>query len=123
MNRIIKFRGKSITEDKWVYGDLSHRENPPTNVSPYAVNGYGVEPDTVGQFTGFFDKNNEEIYEGDIIEGIDIIFVVEYRVRWAAFVAIVGIADVEELGRFSTQIMKKVGNIYDNPELIKKHEK
>lgn len=63
----MQFRGKDGFENTWLYGDLVHRKDPPTNVSPLQINGIGVVTETVGMYSGLHDKNKDRIYEGDVV--------------------------------------------------------
>ena len=140
MKREIKFRGKvkhhdSMTnpENGWAEGyyfqDLTQGEmrsfifQPPCN--------WDIIPETVGQFTGLLDKNGKEIYEGDIIQ---FQFTQSSSCSSKLFLSeqFIGIITID---KWNNHIIKSngleihisnaceygvvIGNIHDNPELLK----
>ena len=133
--RTIKFRGKRTDNGEWVCGDL-FRELALTQTgskskyeymgswgiqaeTPDGIKSYSVDPETVGQFADLYDKNKNEVYEGDIIADATFYYVCtfehgcfDFRDQYGRNIAnpIAGICSV-------------VGNIHDNPGMMKGGER
>ncbi len=130
--RTIKFRGKSILTDEWFYGDLVHSaDKKRTAILVNDKDSYDeceVDSETIGQFTGLYDENGKEIYEGDILKwkADNLLYAVVFN--WGMFYASVEVCNQEIYGGFPLHALAEengkdieiVGNIYDNPELKKK---
>ena len=151
--REIKFRGKTKSGE-WVDGSYvyAHKWFGTGEAGHFITSVYGdnrvlVDKNTVGQYTGLKDKNDKEIYDGDIVRfnnqvgevvfekgtfgigfkdridwvRLDAKYLSEsfadslcacYNDHYISFVEIFHICD----GYDEIEI---IGNIYDNPELIK----
>ena len=137
--REILFRGKEKDSGKWVYGWLGHFHchNPQekTIKSIYFTEitedhnskmNIIVDYKTVGQYTGLTDKNGTKIFEGDIIQYYGTypleVFTEEghTKIRWFDSVTKSKCSELffggndEAYGEFEV-----IGNIHDNPELLK----
>lgn len=136
--RTSKFRGKQYKTGEWLEGDLIHLHHDvmilpldanwfdfvPRKDNPLQLpsDKFVVDKETVGQFTNLFDKSRNEIYEGDIIRDGEFIRVILWATEAAAFCSCSPYhSDIKT--RTSADEMRfyeVIGNIHDNPELIKK---
>lgn len=114
--REIKFRTWD-KEDGFVYSDK-------TNCCHFDAVCYDNE--NIMQYTGLVDKNNKEIYEGDIIKldgvcGDDGIYQIYYEEDFAGFAITKHIdkSSSESFGYGESHHCEVIGNIYENPELLK----
>ena len=132
--REILFRGKRTDNGKWICGHLleqnipdyhsyivasfiAEQDNRHTEIIEFAI--YEVIPETVGQYTGLTDKNGKKIFEGDIVRAFTrfseiYVFSVAYHDgtfwfknwSWTKFL-------------FKFEKIEVIGNIHENPEILK----
>ena len=128
--REILFRGKSVDTNEWIYGHYVHQYGADMIYLPdgvdreYGFDYYHINPETVGQYTGLTDKNGKNIFEGDIVKTDKFntpnkLYVIKYDLLLGAFIG-------EDNGTmyFTTfdgdsELFEIIGNIHDNPELLK----
>ncbi len=135
MNRVIKFRAQDFTKE-WHYG-FPAIGNESAIIHPLMRNGsvmIGVSMyvlrDTIGQFTGFCDVNGKEVYEGDAVEILSKEYLSDgFCTKHCVVEFIDGGFNLVMIGRhagkrvyvsYHPQVsLEVIGNIHDNPELIK----
>ena len=141
--RKILFRGKRKDNDEWAYGDIAHIEDrifvsyynncelkqfindevTSNNITLVGIFPFvEVIPETVGQYTGL-QANGKKIFEGDIIKisGRSSFYSeVTYSEDSASYwVENKNLEYFAELDSIKPLFIEVVGNVIDNPELLK----
>ena len=123
--REILFRGKDTVTGEWISGFLVDAKH----IGDW-VEANPVRPETVGQFTGRIDKNQNKVFEHDILQLFTIwadgtveksgVCVVQWWENDQCYVLATKEGchcdDFGNLGR--PEYYEVIGNIHDNPELL-----
>lgn len=150
INRDSGYYRTTYKNGDWVYGLLTRPYNerydlPAEMTNTLGVSGIEVDYETIGQYTGLTDKSGTKIFEGDIIEsvsrlvnsvgtptgGTDISrYIIEWgEHKWVKKIFFCNRGDYwkknnvlpEDLYPYTaSRYCEVIGNIYDNPELLKK---
>ena len=127
--REIIFKAKRIDNGEWVEGSCVNVLNEHFYIFTGKLdisNGYldfekySVNPETICQFTGLYDKNGNKIWENDIVK--DLINGDVYSCEWNHGNCEYGLRNNKELfglGYAALYNYQVIGNIFDNPELLK----
>ena len=137
--REILFRGKRLDNGEWVYGsfcmDAFEQFNGLCGVDGFIrlydktkgkMQSHEVERETVSQYTGLKDKNGKRIFEGDIWNCKGYIGLIIWCNEESCFEAVYEIDGMQFANAVSdirAKTVEVIGNVHDNPELLKKEDK
>ena len=132
--REILFRAKIVDDGEWVYGAYHYSADSKyhyilslekflerdSELSLHNKEVYFVIPESVGQFTGISDINDVKLFEGDIVNGCCFNGSYAFGVisfYESSFVVLPIGKFIEGISDVKSNIIERIGNIHDNPEL------
>ncbi len=135
MEREILFRGKRADNGEWVegyyvkYQPIASKAQFVAGIVPdYASSFYLIEiiPLTLGRYTGLTDRNGVRIFEGDVCI-FQNVFSSKPHIGVVRYYA--NAKPISDDGQYSVDLaecnpedLEVIGNIHDNPELLKGEE-
>ena len=133
--REILFRGKRMDDGEWVEGYLVKAVGGECMILPVTTEhcggaefseGYHCDPTTVGQYTGLKDKNGKRIFEGDIVhclarmdEANCVVIFEEGEFRLVPEKNCTTYVTGGGYHALRCFVKEVIGNVHDNPELLK----
>ena len=131
MKREILFRAKTVyIEHYWVEGYYTKADNTiKDDIITVSIivdeNGdwYEIDPETLGQFTGLYDKNGKKIFEDDIVKLLTSEENCKVTFKSGCFGAESSSYGLTVNNSLRGGNLEVIGNIYDNPELVEQEGK
>ena len=138
--REILFRAKRLYGGEWIEGLLWKKKCNSNKLFLSCFSNeddddefFVVDPETVGQFTGLTDKNGVKIFEGDIVKATILEnsgfgtkrytkdYIIKYHEKYCYFYLARERNNLLFDGNWSYGVknVEVIGNIFDNPELLK----
>lgn len=125
-NRKLKFRIWKKSMKRWLCEDCQYlqMDGKKVHAAPWSTLEWDIPSDDyiIQQFTGEYDKNKKEIYEGDIIRSYSEEFINENYTGEVVFVDAgyhVKVNEKDYMGIWSGDDIEVIGNIFETPELLK----
>lgn len=113
-------RKHEVPEGQWVYGEPHTIDCPTPHIHTVDVGKQPIDEETICQFTGLYDRNKKEIYEGDIIaDAANTIYVCTFEHGCFDFRD----KDGRGIANPIACVSSVVGNIHDNPDMMEGGER
>lgn len=117
-----KCKAKRLDTNEWVEGYYwqnwcgNHFIRTTIEHGRIMIKDYEIDPETLCEFTGLYDKNKKEVWEHDIINHWERRSEIKYG-EWNCGCCY-DVYGYSTLDNFDPDQDEVIGNIFDNPELL-----